>query len=99
MPRPRFSPEAHRDLDDIYVYGTLTYGLAHTDDYANGLLATIERLGANPRIARERDEVRPPIRLLTYRAHNICYDIDGERGDDHPRPPSQRRLDQYAVAD
>jgi len=79
MPQPKLSEEARQDMDELYVFGALNYGLAHTDRYAHGLDAALKLLGDRPLMARERREVRPPVRLLRYEAHNIFYDTDGKR--------------------
>ncbi|HRP10080.1 MAG TPA: type II toxin-antitoxin system RelE/ParE family toxin [Terricaulis sp.] len=39
----------------------------------------IERIAADPNIARERTEYDPPVRIYRYKAHIIIYHDLGER--------------------
>ena len=77
--RLEVSEPARRDLDEIYVYGALTYGLNQAESYMAGLRRLLASLADNPFIGRERDEVRPPIRLFPYQAHHVFYDVIGDR--------------------
>lgn len=77
MPRPKVSPEAQLDLNDMHIYGTLRFGLQQADRYLDGLRGMLDTVGENPHIGREREEVHPPIRLLPYKAHHIFYDVIG----------------------
>jgi toxin ParE1/3/4 len=43
-----------------------------------GLRQLLGLLATTPMMGRERDEVRPPIRLMPYEAHHIFYDIIGD---------------------
>ena len=47
-------------------------------DRTQRLLQAFELIAANPMMARERTEVRPPIRLLPVEAHHVFYDIVDE---------------------
>jgi toxin ParE1/3/4 len=76
--RLEISDVALDDLDGIYRYGHEIYGLMQADTYMAGLKQLLELLAETPMMGRERDEVRPPIRLVPYRAHHIFYDIIGE---------------------
>lgn len=78
MPPPRISPAAQQDIDEVYLYGILAYGLGQADGYISGLREAVLVLAEHPLMGRERDEVRPPIRLLPYESHHLFYDvIDG----------------------
>jgi toxin ParE1/3/4 len=78
MPPPRISLAAQQDIDEIYLYGILTYGPAQADGYINGLRIAVLLIAQHPQMGRERDEVRPPIRLWVHEAHHVFYDlIDG----------------------
>ena len=78
MPRLRISPAATRDIDELYIFGALRYGLPQADRYRERLLQAFELIAANPMMARERTEIRPPIRLLPVEAHHVFYDIVDE---------------------
>lgn len=76
MARYRLSQRAESDVGDIYLTSALTFGLAQADRYHAGLEAMFEFLAANPRAARERREVDPPVRAHPYGSHIIIYTID-----------------------
>jgi toxin ParE1/3/4 len=76
--RLEISDVALNDLADIYRYGVKIYGLTHADAYMAGLKELLALLTTTPMLGRERDEVRPPIRLVPYEAHHVFYDIIGD---------------------
>lgn len=78
MPAPRISPAAQQDIDDLYVFGIQSFGMKQADAYLAGLRESILTIAEHPMIGRERHDVRPPIRLISYEAHHLFYDlIDG----------------------
>jgi toxin ParE1/3/4 len=77
--RLEFSEPATSDLNAIYIYGAETYGLSRADSYMGGLQKLFNSLADNPFMGRERDEVRPPIRLFPYEAHHVFCDVIGDR--------------------
>ena len=66
---------ADQDIIDIYLRGVAEFGVDQAEHYHAGLAAAFELLAANPRIARERSEVNPPVRLHPFQAHLIAYVI------------------------
>jgi toxin ParE1/3/4 len=94
----RTTLRADADLIDIAAESAARYGVTHAEDYAEGLAATFALLAANPRMARERHEFDPPVRMHPYRAHLIVY--SESRGGDgilivrvlHAREDWQRHL-------
>jgi toxin ParE1/3/4 len=79
MMRLEFSEPAEHDLENIYIYGAETFGMAQADVYMSGLRRLFDTLRDNPMVGRERDEVRPPIRLFPYEAHHVFYDVFADR--------------------
>lgn len=78
MTPPRISTAAQQDIDEIYLYGILNYGPRQADGYLGGLRRALLLIAEHPLMGRERDEVRPPIRLWLHEAHHVFYDlIDG----------------------
>lgn len=65
--------QADQDIIDIYVHGVQEFGPAQAERYHQGLTDTFELLAANPRLARERPEFDPPVRIHPYEAHLIVY--------------------------
>ncbi|MDO8837434.1 MAG: type II toxin-antitoxin system RelE/ParE family toxin [Parvibaculum sp.] len=74
----RRTAKADEDLIGIYLYGVETFGTAQAEAYFSGLEQCFELLAAQPLIARERPEFRPPVRFHFHRAHVVVYLIDGE---------------------
>lgn len=76
MARYRLSQRAASDLREISRTGALTFGIAQAGRYHLGLKGVFEFLAANPRAARERREVEPPVRVHPFGAHVIIYTVD-----------------------
>jgi toxin ParE1/3/4 len=74
----RTTRAADEDIFNLYEHGVLEYGQPSAESYVAALRAIFELLAANPFMARERSEARPPVRLYPYRAHHILYRIDNE---------------------
>ena len=51
------------------------FGPAQADGYHDGLEATFNFLVEYPRAAREREEIRSPVRIYPYKAHLIVYEL------------------------
>jgi toxin ParE1/3/4 len=73
----RTTARADEDIAAAYATGALRFGVAQAEHYQEGLFDAFRMLAANPRIARERREFVPPMRLHPYRAHMIVYVEDG----------------------
>ena len=69
----RLSLRAERDIGDIYRKGAALFGMERADSYQNGLRRSFDMLAANPRLARERTELKRLVRLHPYQAHMIVY--------------------------
>ena len=53
------------------------FGPAQAERYQDGQFDVFRLLAANPKMARERQEFAPPMRLHPYHAHVIVYLEDG----------------------
>lgn len=73
----RTTRQADRDIIDIYLWGCREFGQPQAERYHEGLAATLDLIAANPRVARERAEFTPPVRLHPYKSHVIVYLLDG----------------------
>ncbi|WP_454745076.1 type II toxin-antitoxin system RelE/ParE family toxin [Ciceribacter selenitireducens] len=69
----RTTVEADRDIIEIYVLGAQQFGVAQSERYVDELFNTFVLLAENPKMARERRELNPPMRLHPYHAHLIAY--------------------------
>ncbi|HJU15879.1 MAG TPA: type II toxin-antitoxin system RelE/ParE family toxin [Stellaceae bacterium] len=72
----RTTRQADQDIIDIYLRGCREFGQPQAERYHAGLAATLELIADNPRIARERTEFNPPVRLHPYQSHMIVYLLD-----------------------
>jgi toxin ParE1/3/4 len=74
----RTTPDADADLIAIYEYGALEFGPAQAEWYLERLHDIFVFLAANPYAARERREVEPPVRVWSFQAHLIIYQLVDE---------------------
>lgn len=75
----RLTPAAQQDLETIWRYTAERWSTVQADAYLDGLREALKTLLINPRIARERTELTPPVRIHPCRSHIIIYRI----GPDH----------------
>ncbi len=75
MPRPELSSRAQKDIDELYRFGIAQYGLRYADEYVRLLRGRINQLEQFPLLGVDRSDVRPNIRLLVFKAHNIPYRV------------------------
>ena len=74
----RLTGQAEQDFYDIYAESTRKFGEAQADKYLSDLLETISLIADHPQMARERSEVKPPVRVHPYQAHLIIYTVHAE---------------------
>ncbi len=70
------SPNARNDLLNIYLTGIAEFGENQAEHYQDKIEAAFSLLADNPRAARLRNEVRPPVRAYPCGAHIIIYEIN-----------------------
>ena len=83
MPEPkiveyRLSPAALSDLDAIWDYSARIWSVSLAETYIRGLASDMDLLVQHPGVARERTEIRPPVRLYRSGLHLIIYRIEAE---------------------
>jgi len=71
----RLSVEAEEDIIAIAEKGVRMFGAQHARRYHDDLFALLDLLAYNPRIARERVEIEPHVRVHPVEAHLIVYRI------------------------
>lgn len=71
---------SRRAKEDIYVEGVAVFGVPQAEAYHARLQRTCETLSDNPRMARERLEITPPVRLHPYGSHVVVYIIEPDGG-------------------
>ena len=75
----RFSQAAEADIIDSYLYGLVNFGQAQAERYEANLKKVVGLIADNPRMARERTEYRPSVRIHHHGKHYVVYRIE----DDH----------------
>jgi toxin ParE1/3/4 len=70
------SREAEDDLIEIYIEGASRFGVGQADHYHGKIEHMFGLLAENPRMARERIEISPPVRIHPFHSHLIVYTVD-----------------------
>ncbi|SPF80659.1 type II toxin-antitoxin system RelE/ParE family toxin [Pseudoprimorskyibacter insulae] len=71
----RFSSAAEDDLLEILLYGIEEHGLTQAERYKAQLDKAFDTLSQNPKIARLRQEISPPVRVYPVQKHMIVYSV------------------------
>ena len=71
----RLTPQAEADVEGIWRYGAAEWSPEQADRYIDGLVAVFDLLRSMPRIARERTEFTPPVRIHPTGPHLVIYRI------------------------
>ncbi|MEM0987352.1 MAG: type II toxin-antitoxin system RelE/ParE family toxin [Pseudomonadota bacterium] len=69
----KLSRKAEDDLIHIYIEGVRLFGVPQADAYYDKLQHSLSIVANHPRIARERTELKPPMRIHPCGAHIIVY--------------------------
>ena len=72
----RLSEKAEDDVISISEAGIELFGEAQARLYHDALFDLFDLLAANPKMARERQELSPPVRIHRFQAHVIVYKIE-----------------------
>lgn len=75
----RLNDAALADLDRIYEYGILTFGLEQADQYFYGLVSHFQQIADSPLSHPAVDEIRAGYRRASYFANSVYYRIDGDQ--------------------
>ena len=71
------TPEAERDLEDIWLYSYETWSENQANRYIEILEDTFVRLSYMPEQARELLDFDPPVRIFPSAKHILIYRIAG----------------------
>ncbi|CAN7621866.1 type II toxin-antitoxin system RelE/ParE family toxin [Pararhizobium sp. LjRoot238] len=74
----RLSLQAEEDIIGIAEDGVRLFGPAQARKYHDELFAVFDLIAANPRMARERRELSPPMHIHPFKAHLVVYRIDDD---------------------
>lgn len=69
------SVQAEEDIVSIAEEGIRNFGALVAKRYNDELFALLDLIATNPRMARERHEISPPVRIHTFKAHLVVYRI------------------------
>lgn len=67
---------AEEDIIGIAEQGIRLFGPIQAGRYHDELFAIFEMLAAYPRIAQERVELSPPLRIYPFKAHLVVYRVE-----------------------
>lgn len=67
------SEKASTDIEGIYEYGILNFGLAQAQEYVLGLHDCCQVLADNPALGRYADQLVPQLRRHEYRSDVVFY--------------------------
>jgi len=70
------SVEAEEDIIAIAEQGVRMFGSEQARRYHDDLFTVLDLIAANPRMAREREEISPPVRIHPFKAHLVVYRIE-----------------------
>ena len=71
MENYQLSDAAISDLDALYLYGILNYGLRQADDYYDGLIDKFEMLFKHPDWGNDYTFIAPNLYRYEYGSHSI----------------------------
>lgn len=75
----KLSQQAETDIIDIYLQGKEQFGVNQAESYHLSMKGFFALLSENPELAREREELNPPIRVYPYGSHLILYKVEENR--------------------
>ena len=79
IPFYKLSPEADRDLEDIFDYTEREFGFNQAIESLSGFDGLFGKLGNSPELGKEREEIRKGLRSLLKEKHVVFYRILGNR--------------------
>ena len=74
----RLNERALADLDRLYEYGILTFGLRMADEYYDGLIKRMQEIADRPKLYPVVDHIREGYRRSVCGVHSIYYRIGVE---------------------
>jgi len=69
----KLSGKASADVDDIYEYTIVNFGIEQARTYLNGLGDCLEALAENPLRGRAADELASELRRYEYQSHVVFF--------------------------
>ncbi|CAC9597650.1 hypothetical protein [uncultured Gammaproteobacteria bacterium] len=72
----RLSSKAEDDIIAIFIEDAREFGIKQAQKYLSLLSDVLDLLDKNPKLAQQRFEINPPVRIYPFQAHLIIYLID-----------------------
>lgn len=74
------SPKAAADLDGIYEYTILNFGLEQAQEYLLRLHRCFQTVAETPMVGRRAEQLAPQLRRFEYQSHVVFYVPEGQKG-------------------
>lgn len=74
----RLSLATEEDIIAIAEEGVRLFGAAQASRYHDELFSIFVLVAASPRMARERSELSPPMRIHPFEAHLVVYRVEAD---------------------
>lgn len=72
-----FTPEAARQLEALFLHVAAASSIANAQRFTNAIVTTCERLALFPHRGRQREDIRPGLRVSHRRGRTIiAYAVD-----------------------
>lgn len=71
----KLSVQAEDDIIAIAEQGIVMFGSEQAKRYHAELINTLDLIANSQQMAREREEISPPVRIHLFKAHLIVYQI------------------------
>jgi len=78
MKKTLLSKAADADLEDIFDYTLVSFGIDQAITYVSGFDSAFESIAINPKIGRERLDIRAALYSVLHDKHIIFYRIDAD---------------------
>ena len=75
MPVYILSPEARKNLISVRAYTKKKWGIQQAKNYIKALEQCFDKIAKNPRLGRERPEIKPGYRSIAEGKHVIFYRV------------------------
>lgn len=69
---------ADEDVTNLFLAGASLFGVPQAKAYHAALNRVFSLIADNPKIAREREELSPPLRIHPFGSHIIIYKIEDD---------------------
>ena len=74
----QLTEDAEEDVEGIYEYSILNFGLQQARDYVNGLHRCFGNLADSPRLGRDYSHVKANVLRFEYQSHSVYYTITAD---------------------